>query len=170
LLTLTPTQAALVTGLVDTQKPALYEIVDRRRDISTQLRRFIAGESVGSTLVLSQAARYGELDGEIVYNIATNLVKVNQALTGAQKADLAALRKKILGNFDLIPEPYAYRYSDRIPMPTITNTDFLFLPGWQVKVYLPLIASSQAGAARESRSQYYYETLHYYETLRFPSR
>jgi hypothetical protein len=146
LLTLTPTQAALVTSLVDIQKPALYEIVDRRRDISTQLRRFIAGESVSSTTVLSQAERYGELDGEIVYNIATNLAKVNQTLTSAQMADLAALRKKMLGDFDLIPEPYAYRYSDRIPMPTITNTDFLFLPGWQVKVYLPLVMSAKSGS------------------------
>lgn len=41
----------------------------------------------------------------------------------------------------MIPEPYAYRYSDRIPMPTITNTDFLFLPGLPVKVYLPLVIS-----------------------------
>jgi len=138
-LTLTPTQAALVTDLVNIQKPALYEIVDRRRDISTQLRRFIAGESVSSTQVLSQAVRYGELDGEIVYNIATNFVKVNQTLTSAQKTSLAALRKKILGDFDLIPDPYAYRYSDRIPMPTIVNTDFLFLPSWQNKIYVPVV-------------------------------
>jgi hypothetical protein len=90
--------------------------------------------------------RYGELDGEIIYNIATNFVKVNQTLTSAQKADLAALRKKMLGNFDLIPDPYAYRYSDRIPMPTIANTDFLFLPGWQNKTYLPLVGVGMSGS------------------------
>jgi hypothetical protein len=146
LLTLTPTQASLVTGLVDIQRPSLYEIVDRRRDISTELRRFIAGEPVSSTLVLSQATRYGELDGEIIYNIATNLAKVNQTLTSAQRADLTALREKMLDDFDLIPEPYAYRYSDRIPMPTITNTDFLFLPGWQAKVYLPIVMSVPNGS------------------------
>ena len=127
LLTLDPTQYALVTGLVDIQRPGLYEMVDRRRDIATQLRRFIAGETITSTEVLSQALRYGQLDGELVYNYATNLAHVGQTLSSAQQADLAALRKLILGNFDLIPEPYAYRYSDRIAMPTIPNTDFLFL-------------------------------------------
>jgi len=152
LLTLNSSQKALVTGLVDTQKPDLYEIVARRRDIATQLRRFIAGEAVSSTEVLSLATRYGELDGEIVYNYATNLARVNQSLSSAQQADLAALRKKILGDFDLIPEPYAYRYSDRITMPTITNTDFLFLIGSPVSsktIYLPLIfsANSETGSA-----------------------
>ena len=136
---LTSTQATLVTGLVDIQKPSLYAIVDRRRDISTQLRRFIAGQSVNSTLLLSQAGTYGELDGEIIYNYATNLVKVNQTLTTTQKADLLALRKALLGDFPLTPEPYAYRYADQITMPTIMNTDFLFLSGSQVKVFLPFV-------------------------------
>ena len=40
---LTPDQAALVTGLVAAQKPALYAIVDRRQDVSVQLRRFMSG-------------------------------------------------------------------------------------------------------------------------------
>lgn len=44
-----------------------------------------------------------------------------------------------MNGFPLTPEPYAYRYSDRIDMPTIPNTDFLFLPALTNKVYLPLI-------------------------------
>ncbi len=148
LLTLTPTQQALVTDLVNIQKPALTEIVDTRRDIATQLRRFIAGETVSSTEVLSMAARYGELDGEIVYHYATNLAQVNQSLTIAQQADLNALRQLILNGFPLIPEPNAYRYSDLIAMPTIADTDFLFLSGSPVTIYLPLIfsASEETGA------------------------
>jgi hypothetical protein len=139
LLTLTDTQAALVTGLVDIQRQDLYEIVDRREDMSTQFRRFIAGQPVSLTEVLSQANRYGELDGEIVYNIATNFAAVSRTLTSAQMSTLNGLRAQILGEFPLIPEPYAYRYSDRIDMPTITNTDFLFLLGLPEKVYLPLV-------------------------------
>lgn len=146
-LTLTPTQAALVTGLVDIQRPDLYEIVDRRTDISTDLRRFIAGQPVSSTDVLSQATRYGQLDGEIVYNIATNFAAISRTLTTPQKAMLEALRQQILGSFNLIPEPYAYLYSDQIAMPTISNTDFLFLPGLQNKTYLPLIAGGNAQPA-----------------------
>ncbi len=134
---LNPSQAVLVTGLVDTQKPFLYEMVDRRRDISTQLRGFMAGQTVSSTTVLSLADRYGELDGEIIYHYATNFAQVGKTLTAAQKADLAALRKELLGDFPLIPDPNAYRYSDQIAMPSIRNTDFLFLGGWPV--YLPFV-------------------------------
>ena len=127
-LMLTPTQKTLVTGLVDIQRQDLYEIVDRREDMSTQFRRFIAGQPVNVTEVLSQATRYGELDGEIVYNIATNFAR-SAGLDQRARATLIGLRQQILNGFPLIPEPYAYRYSDRIAMPTIANTDFLFLPG-----------------------------------------
>jgi hypothetical protein len=153
LLTLTPTQSALVTGLVDIQKPALYEIVDRRKDMSTQFRRFIAGQSVSLTEVLSQATRYGELDGEIVYNIVTNFAAVSKTLTSAQMAEFVALRAAILNGFDLIPEPHAYRYSDLIDMPTITNTDFMFLPSLSLsnKVYLPLIGFSMSSSDSSTR-------------------
>lgn len=135
--TLNPAQAALVTGLVDIQRPSLYEIVDRRRDISSLLRGFIAGQAVISTAVLSLADRYGELDGEIIYNYATNFAAIKKTLSSAQKTDLAALRKKLLGDFPPIPDPNAYRYSDQIAMPSIPNTDFLFLRGWAI--CLPLI-------------------------------
>jgi phosphatidylethanolamine-binding protein (PEBP) family uncharacterized protein len=146
LLTLTPTQASLVTDLVDIQRTDLYEIVDRRTDISTLLRGFIAGQAVSSTQVLDLAGRYGELDGEIVYHIATNFATLNQTLTDAQQTELDALRQKLLGEFPLIPDPYAYRYSDRIDMPAIPDTDFLFLPGTSatIKTYLPLVNRGQA--------------------------
>lgn len=149
LLKLDPTQKPLVTGLVDTQRSALTEIVERRRDISTQLRRFIAGEAVSSTEVLSLATRYGELDGELIYHYATNLAQVGQSLSSTQLADLTALRELILGEFPLTPEPYAYRYSDRTTMPTLANTDFLFLAGssGSTTIYLPLIFSANSGTS-----------------------
>ncbi len=140
LLTLTPTQAALVTGLVDLQRASLYEIVDRRGDLATEFRKAMVGGTVSQTRVLTLSARYGELDGEIVYAYATHLAQVYQSLTATQKISLTALRSLILGEFPLIPEPYAYRYSDRITMPTIMNTDFLFLPSTQFyRVYLPIV-------------------------------
>jgi hypothetical protein len=138
-LTLTPTQQALVSGLVDIQRSDLYEIVDRRAEMSAQFRRFMAGQPVSVTEVLSQAARYGELDGKIVYNIATNFAAISRTLTTPQRAALHGLRQQLLGDFPLIPEPYAYRYSDRIDMPTIPDTDFLFLPALPHKIYLPLV-------------------------------
>jgi len=138
-LTLSPTQASLVTGLVDIQRQDLNEIVARRQDMSTQFRRFIAGQPVSLTEVLSQANRYGELDGEIVYNIATNFAAVSRTLSTSQLATFNSLRQQILNGFPLTPEPHAYLYSDQINMPTITDTDFLFLPALTNKVYLPVI-------------------------------
>ena len=138
-LTLTPTQKTLVTGLVDIQRTDLNEIVARRQDMSTAFRRFIAGQPVSLTEVLSQANRYGELDGEIVYNIATNFAALSRTLTTSQRATFNGLRQQILNGFPLTPEPNAYLYSDQIAMPTIPNTDFLFLPALTHKVYLPLV-------------------------------
>lgn len=139
LLTLTPTQKTLVTGLVDIQRQDLYEIVDRREDMSAQFRRFIAGQPVSLTEVLSQANRYGELDGEIVYHIATNFAVLSRTLTTSQLATFNGLRQQILNGFPMTPEPKAYLYSDQIPMPTIPNTDFLFLPAMTHKLYFPLV-------------------------------
>lgn len=138
-LTLTPTQQALVNDLVNIQKPDLYEIVDRREDLATLFRRFIAGQPVSVTEVLSQATRYGELDGEIVYNIATNFAAISRTLTTSQRATFNDLRQQILNGFPLTPEPHAYLYSDQINMPTIPDTDFLFLPAMTHTIFLPLV-------------------------------
>ena len=83
LATLTSDQAELVTSLVDAQKPFLYAIVDRRTDIATQLRRFMSEASVDSAAVLNLAEQYGELDGEIVYRIATNFAALQASLSPA---------------------------------------------------------------------------------------
>jgi hypothetical protein len=119
-----PAQAALVTGLVEDQKPALLEIVDRRQDVSTLLRQFISGGAPSQTAVLDLMERYGELDGEIIYHYATAFVQVSQSLNAAQQAQLAALRTDLLG--DLSYPSGAYLYSQPIPMPVIPDSDFLF--------------------------------------------
>ncbi len=121
---LTVDQAALVTELVDAQKPALYAIVDRRLEVSTQLRRFMAGETPDSAQVLSLMEAYGALDGEIVYRYATAFAQITQTLTETQRTKLAAMRLKILG--DLAFPTAAYLYAEPISMPVVPNTDFLF--------------------------------------------
>ncbi len=121
---LTPDQAKLITGLVDIQKPSLQNIVTTRRKISTELRKFKDGSSTDNSMVLSLMDQYGQLDGEIVYNLAVNFTKVSQSLTDDQKTQLTALRKEMLGN--LMHPSGAYLYSQAVPMPEIPNTDFLF--------------------------------------------
>ena len=109
---------------MDIQKPYQLGIVDARREVSTELRRFMAGESVDSDTVLSLMGKYGELDGAIVYNFAQNFAQVNQSLTSEQMAQLMAFREEMLG--DLMYPSGAYLYSQPIAMPEIPNTDFLF--------------------------------------------
>ena len=124
LAALTPAQASLISGLVDDQKPALYEIVDRRKDIAALLRQFQAGKSADSASVLSLMDRYGELDGQIVARYATAFAQVGRSLTAEQRAQLAMLRTDLLG--DLSAPSGAYLYAQAIPMPAIPDTDFLF--------------------------------------------
>ena len=120
---LNPTQQQLVTSLVDLQRNDLLKIVDTRRAVSRQLRKFIAGQTADKASVLSLSDTYGQLDGEIVYYIATNFAKVGKTLTSDQKTQLMALRKQTLGDFT--PKG-AFLYATEIAIPTIPSTDFLF--------------------------------------------
>jgi hypothetical protein len=124
LSTLNSDQAQLITGLVDIQKPSLQGIVDIRRQISIELRRFLAGETADKATVLGLIEQYGELDGEIIYNLAINFAEVNQSLTGEQKALLDGIREALLG--ELNHPSGAYLYSQAITMPEIPDTSFLF--------------------------------------------
>jgi hypothetical protein len=123
LSTLNDSQKLIITSLVSIQKPALLNIVNTRQDIAVQLRRFIAGETPDQAAVLALAMKYGQLDGELVYNYATAFVEVSQTLSANQQASLMALRTQLLGN--LSPSG-AFLYSEPIPMPEIPDSDFLF--------------------------------------------
>lgn len=121
---LNPDQASLITSLVDVQRNDLTSIVDVRQQVAIELRKFAAGESADLAYVLGLMERYGELDGAIVYNYATNFAQVNQTVSAEQLAQLMSLREELLG--ELIFPTGAYLYSQPIPMPEIRNTDFLF--------------------------------------------
>jgi len=129
LKTLTSDQAQQITNLVDIQKPALTGIVDVRRQIATELRKFMdsgTADSQGTrqATVLSLMDKYGQLDGEINYNMAVHFSQVSQSLTDAEKTQLMALRKQMLG--DQLTPTGAYVYSNPIALPAPANTDFLF--------------------------------------------
>ncbi len=115
-------QAALVSGLVDVQRSALLEIVTRRTEIATLLRKFQAGQTPDSAALIALSARYGELDGALSYSYATRFSKVARALTTEQKAKVTALADGL----GYVAPTGAFLYSAPIPMPTIENTDFLF--------------------------------------------
>jgi hypothetical protein len=117
-------QAQLITGLVTTQKTPLQAMVDTRRAISVELRKFLSGGVADQATVLSLSEQYGAYDGEVIYNMAVNFAAVKNSLTDAQQSELDALRTELLG--DQSHPTGAYLYSEPIQMPEIPNTDFLF--------------------------------------------
>lgn len=119
---LSSTQKPIITSIVNTQKIAITTIVEKRRAIATELRKALTG-SFDENKVLTLAHEYGSLDGEISYYYATAFSSVGKTLTTDQKAKLMEIRD--LDNYTC-PNTSAYLYSEKINMPSVTSTDYLF--------------------------------------------
>lgn len=115
-------QAAQMKGIVDLQRSALTELVQKRTDISTELRKFLAAGTADSASVIALSKRYGELDGKLSYYYATNFSQIYNSLTPEQKAKILALSNSL----GYVSPAGAFLYSQPIAMPTIINTDFMF--------------------------------------------
>ena len=122
LAVLTTAQAAQVSGIVDLQRTALDNIVAKRTAISTELRKFYAGQTADLSTVLSLSESYGELDGELSYLYATTFSQVYNLLTADQKAKLLSL----VNQLGYVAPNGGFLYSQPIAMPSIENTDFMF--------------------------------------------
>lgn len=120
---LTTAQKPIITKIVDTQRTAINSIVDKRRAISTELRKALSTGTFVESKIIALAREYGALDGEISYYYATAFSQVAKTLTAAQKTKLVDI--KDLGNYTC-PNTSAYLYSEKIAMPAVANTDFLF--------------------------------------------
>jgi len=122
--TLTAEQRPAITSIPDLQRPALKEIIEVRRAISTELRLFLKGQQADLKKVIALGRRYGELDGELSYAYATGFAKVNRTLTAQQRATLVKLRN--LPGYTSAP---AYIYSDPVREEgKLPNTDHFFFP------------------------------------------
>lgn len=119
---LSTSQSDQIKGIVDLQRSALNELVERRTDISTELRKFLEAQTADSSSVIALSKRYGELDGEISYYYATNFAQVYNSLSLSQKEQLVGLADQ-MGYLD---PTGGFLYSNPIPMPDIDNTDFFF--------------------------------------------
>jgi len=113
-------QRALITGIIEEQRPALKEIAQIRTTVSTELRKAMTGGTIDKEKVYSLIQRYGELDGQVSALYATRFSAVNKTLTDTQRAALVKLR-----NLSVVPQG-AYRFADTVAMPEIPNTDFMF--------------------------------------------
>jgi hypothetical protein len=119
---LSTSQSDQIKGIVDLQRNALIELVQRRTDISNELRKFLAAKTADQSSVLTLSGRYGELDGELSYYYASNFARVYKSLTADQKTKVLSLGN----NLGYINPTGAFLYSQPIVMPEIINTDFMF--------------------------------------------
>ncbi len=117
---LNPDQRALITGIIDVQRPILEEIAQIRTGVCTELRKAMTGGTIDREMVYSLIERYGELDGEMSALYATRFAEVNNTLTDAQRAALVQLR-----NLDVVPQG-VYLFSNPVTAPQISDTEFLF--------------------------------------------
>jgi len=120
---LTDSQSKSITDLVDIQSDNLNGIVDSREAISTELRKYQTQDNIDEDLVRSIATQYGAQDGENVYYYAMHFAEVMETITDAQTAELMELR-----DLDDYPcnEGDSYLYSEKIQIPDVQDTDFLF--------------------------------------------
>jgi len=114
-----------IYGIIDRQRKPLQEIVEVRRAISKELRKFLKGEQADKNNVLALGRRYGELDGELSWFYATAFANVNRTLTADQRAELLKLH-----SVDRYRTAPAYIYSSPMrELPGLPGTDhFFFAP------------------------------------------
>ncbi|MEI7603794.1 MAG: hypothetical protein WCJ19_02135 [bacterium] len=120
---LSATQKPIITNVVTTQKNAITGIVEKRRAIATELRKALSGGTIDTVKVIALGREYGALDGEISYYYITAFSQVGKALTSDQKTKLMQIRD--LDKY-VMEDNKIYLYSEKIDMPSIINTDFLF--------------------------------------------
>jgi Spy/CpxP family protein refolding chaperone len=119
---LTETQRTQITGIIEQQRKPIAEMIEVRRAISQELRKFLTGARADRAKVLALGRRYGELDGEVSWMYATAFAKVNRTLTDNQRAEFVKLRN--LPGYQSAP---AYVYSRPLPgQPKLPDTDSFF--------------------------------------------
>lgn len=121
LAALSENQRQQISVLPDLQRQELNEIARVRRDIASELRRFLKGETADQGKVIALSRRYGELDGQLSYLYATAFAKVGQSLSAPQKQALINLRK-----VDPSEPKGPFLYSSPISMPKIDDSERFF--------------------------------------------
>ena len=118
----TPAQQQIMHGILEQQRATLKEMVTVRRAISSELRKFLQGQTPDKAKVLAWGRRYGELDGEMSWYYTIAFAKVNKTLSAEQRAALVKLR-----NLDGYTSAPAYLYSQPLTTaPELPNTDGFF--------------------------------------------
>jgi Spy/CpxP family protein refolding chaperone len=122
---LTPDQRALITAIPDQQRALMKEVIEVRKSISQELRKYLDGKTPDKQKVLALGRRYGELDGQMSWYYTMAFAKVNRTLTKEQRASLVKLR-----NLDgYTSAPYYIYSSPAQDQPVLGDVDtFFFAP------------------------------------------
>jgi Spy/CpxP family protein refolding chaperone len=127
---LTAEQRKNITDIPDLQRKDLQEIIDVRRAIAVELRRFLKGEQADKKKVVALGRRYGELDGEMSYYYAAAFAKINRTLSEEQRKKLVKLR-----NLEGYASAPAYIYSTPVQKEIKPeDTDHFFFPPKPVEI------------------------------------
>ena len=118
---LNSSQRSRLTAVLERQRKPMKEIIEVRRAISVKLRGFLRGEKPAERDIVSLGRRYGELDGELSYEYATAFASIYKTLNASQRQQLRNLR-----SHHTRENSTAFIYSDRIQMPKIPDSSFLF--------------------------------------------
>jgi hypothetical protein len=110
-----------LTAILERQRKPMQEIITVRRAISLKLRGFLRGETPTERDILALGRHYGELDGELSYEYATTFASIYKTLSAGQKENLKSLR-----SHHNREDGTAFIYSERIQMPSIPDSTFLF--------------------------------------------
>jgi hypothetical protein len=119
---LTQSQNDSMKSIVTLQKSALTSIVSTRKSVSTELRRFLSGQTADSSSVASLSENYGKFDGEIIYLYASYFSDIYKSLSADQKSKVIQLGVDL----GYVNSNGAFLYSAPIAMPEIENTDSFF--------------------------------------------
>ena len=122
---LTQAQRKNVDAIPGMQRTAMQKIIEVRRAISVELRKYLKGQPPDKAKVLALGRQYGELDGEVSWYYTMAFAKINRTLTEDQRASLVKLR-----NLDGYTSAPYYIYSDGAKSePQLGNVNtFFFAP------------------------------------------
>lgn len=121
---LTPQQRRRITGLPDAQRASLRRIVEVRREMSKELRKFLAGGRADRDTLLASGAEYGRLDGHLSWLYATAFSEVGQSLSPDQRA--ASMKLRNLDGYT--PAAYYIYSADQKAVPDLSGTNTMFFP------------------------------------------
>jgi hypothetical protein len=119
---LTPEQRINITSILDKQRNLLKEIIEVRKNISSELRKYLDGKTPDKAKVVSLGRRYGEIDGQMSWYYATAFAKINRTLTSLQHAEMTKLRN--LEGYN--SAPYYIYSTPAKDQPVLKDVDALF--------------------------------------------